>query len=53
MDTNETKMCATCNVAMVDGTCPQCGAKAEMPATEAPAVETPATETPATDTPAV
>jgi rubrerythrin len=32
------QMCPQCNVPMVDGTCPQCGAKAETPAA---AAETP------------
>jgi hypothetical protein len=36
-------MCPTCNVAMVDGACPQCGAKAEE-ATSAPEVTEEATE---------
>jgi len=42
-------MCPTCNVPMVDGACPQCGAKAEATPEAAPAPEstesTPAPET--------
>jgi len=40
MDTTESKMCPTCNVAMENGACPQCGAKAEgSEETSAPAAE--------------
>ncbi len=37
MDQNKT-MCPKCNVEMVDGVCPQCGAKAEGQ-TDTPAAE--------------
>ncbi len=37
------QMCSHCNVPMVGGTCPMCGAKAEAPAAAAPAA---APETP-------
>lgn len=45
-NTNTTQMCPKCNVPMVNGTCPMCGAKAAPSAPETPATPTPAPETP-------